>query len=48
MPKALYEKSIKTSVKPAKKPTAEASYVQGTRQSPVKTPKSLTPAPKKK
>lgn len=48
MPKALYEKTLKTSAKPAKKPTNEQSYVQGTRQTPVKKPKSLTPMPKKK
>lgn len=48
MPKAKYEKSIRVSDKPSKKPSVEASYVQGTKQTPVKKPKSLTPMPKKK
>lgn len=48
MAKGVYEKSIRISKKPAKKPTDMESYVSGTRQTPTKKPKSLTPLPKKK
>ena len=46
MAKARYEKSIRIMAKPAKKQGNVASFVEGDRQSPVKKPKSLTPAPK--
>ncbi len=47
MAKALYEKSIRISAKPSKSSIA-SSYVEGKKQSSVKTPKSLTPGTKKK
>lgn len=49
MPKALYEKSIRISPKPAKKSSPQVSFVEGAKQSKVSKPKSLTPkAPLKK
>ena len=48
MPKALYEKTIKITPKPAKKQGAEVSFVQGAKQTKVPKPKSLTPMPGKK
>jgi len=43
MPKARYEKSVKTSVIPPKKQGISPSFVEGDRQSKVSKPKSLTP-----
>ena len=46
MPKGEYEKSIRISDKPAKKQGIKTSFVDGAKQSAVKTPKSLTPMPR--
>lgn len=48
MPKALYEKSLRITAKPAKKQGPLTSFVEGSKQSPVKKPKSLTPGTKKR
>jgi len=49
MAKGMYEKSIRISPKPAKSSGKEVSFVEGSRQSKVSKPKSLTPkAPLKK
>lgn len=48
MVKALNEKSLRITAKPAKKVGILASYSDGQKQSAVKKPKSLTPQPKKK
>lgn len=45
MPKAMYEKSIRISPKPAKKVGIMPSYSDGQKQSKVSKPKSLTPQP---
>lgn len=47
MAKALYEKSIRISAKPDKKQGAQVSFVEGSKQSKVSRPKSLTPLKKK-
>jgi len=43
MPKELYEKSIRITAKPAKKQGPQVSFVEGSKQSKVTKPKSLTP-----
>lgn len=43
MPKAQYEKSIRITAKPVKKQGIAASFVEGSKQSKVAKPKSLTP-----
>lgn len=43
MAKGEYEKSIRISAKPAKKQGISASFVEGSKQSKVTKPKSLTP-----
>ena len=48
MAKAMYEKSIRISDKPAKSSGKAVSFVEGAKQSKVATPKSLTPQPSKK
>lgn len=47
MAKALYEKSIRISPKPAKSPGILASYSDGQKQAKIPKPKSLTPLKKK-
>lgn len=48
MPKGEYEKSIRISPKPAKKTSPETSFVEGSKQSKVAKPKSLTPGTRSK
>lgn len=48
MAKAMYQKTLKPMSKPSKKPSIPVSFVEGTKLTPVKKPKSLTPLPKKK
>lgn len=52
MIKSLGQKTIKITAQPPRKQGISPSFVEGDRQSPVKKPKSLTPAakmmPKKK
>lgn len=43
MAKAMFEKSIRISPKPTKKQGIEASFTEGSKQSKVTKPKSLTP-----
>lgn len=43
MPKAMNEKSIRISPKPAKKQGPQVSFVEGEKQSKTPKPKSLTP-----
>lgn len=45
MAKAMYEKSIRISPKPAKSSGKAVSFVEGAKQSKVSKPKSLTPKP---
>lgn len=48
MAKGMYEKNMKPIAKPSKKPSIAVSFVEGTKLSSIKKPKSLTPMPKKK
>ncbi len=43
MAKEMYEKTIRISAKPAKKQGISPSFVEGSKQSKVTRPKSLTP-----
>ncbi len=47
MAKALNEKSIRVSAKPAKSSGVAVSFVEGSKQSKTPKPKSLTPLKKK-